>query len=305
MTNQAASTKLPRNKIRVSPFERIFSIANGLVLSLLAIACLYPMLYVAFASVSDSNRLLQHSGILLRPLNFNLDAYSRVFANPMILQGYLNTIKILVISVILSVLMTAIGAYALSRKNVMWNRFFNLIIAFTMFFSGGMIPFYLNLRELHLTGSHAGLILPFLISTYNLVILRTSFASIPESLFEAAYIDGAGHMRTLLQIVMPLSKAVLAVMVLYYGVSVWNGWFWASTILRDRSLYPLQVILREILLQQGTQDMTTGVGTGDTEAIAESIKYATIMVATIPILCIYPFIQKHFEKGVMIGAVKE
>ncbi len=291
--------------IKTSFADKIFTFLNYLLLSALAISCLYPIVYVAFASVSNSNLLMQHSGLLLKPLGFNLNAYERVFKNPMIAGGYANTLKILITQLVLSITMTSIGAYCLSRKNVMWNPLFNLLIAFTMFFSGGMIPFFLNMQQLHLTGNHWGLIIPFMISTYNLIIMRTSFSSIPDSLLEAAYMDGAGHMRTMFQIVMPLSKAVIAVMVLYYGVGVWNGWFWASIILRDRSMYPLQVILREILLQNLTQDMTVGSGTGDTEAIAESIKYATIMVATIPVLCIYPFIQKYFQKGVMIGGVKE
>lgn len=293
------------NTIKTTVGDRIFTAFNYIFLTALAITCAYPIIYVAFASVSNSNLLMQHSGLLYKPLGFNLNAYERVFKNPMILGGYMNTLKILVIHLILSIVMTSIGAYCLSRKNVMWNPLFNLLIAFTMFFSGGMIPFFLNMEQLNLTGSHWGLIIPFMISTYNLIIMRTSFASIPESLLEAAYMDGAGHVRTMFRIVMPLSKAVISVMVLYYGVGVWNGWFWASVILRDRSMYPLQVILREILLQNLTQDMTIGSGTGDTEAIAESIKYATIMVATIPILCVYPFIQKYFQKGVMIGGVKE
>ena len=180
-----------------------------------------------------------------------------------------------------------------------------MIIMFTMFFSGGMIPFYLNLKDLQLRDSLWGLILPFMISTYNLVILKTSFESIPESLIEAAQIDGAGHITILTQIVLPLSKAILAVMVLYYGVSIWNSWFWASAIIRTRELYPLQVILREILMQNDVTSMTTGVGTMDQESVAMTIKYATIIVATVPILCVYPFLQKHFTKGTIAGAVKE
>ena len=179
-----------------------------------------------------------------------------------------------------------------------------LLILFTMFFSGGMIPFYLTLKDMHMINSRWGLIVPFMISTYNMIILRTSFESIPDSLTEAAKIDGAGHMTILFRIILPLSKAIMAVMVLYYGVSIWNGWFWASTILRDRELYPLQVILREILISNDIQAMNGGAG-GDAEAIAQSIKYATIMVATVPILFVYPFLQKYFTSGVMIGAVKE
>lgn len=176
---------------------------------------------------------------------------------------------------------------------------------FTMFFSGGMIPFYLNLKELHMTNTLWGLIIPFMINTYNLVIMKTAFESIPDSLIEAAQIDGASHWKILFSIVLPLSKAIIAVMVLYYGVSTWNSWFWASAILRERQLYPLQVILREILLQNDVTSMSAGAAATDAESIAMSIKYATIMVATIPILCVYPFVQKYFTKGTMVGAVKE
>lgn len=179
-----------------------------------------------------------------------------------------------------------------------------LMIMFTMFFSGGTIPFYLTLRDLHMIDSRWGLIIPFMISTYNMIIMRTSFEAIPESLTEAARIDGAGHITILVKIILPLSKAILAVMVLYYGVSIWNGWFWATAILRDREKYPLQVVLREILISNDSQGMNAGA-VGDAEAIAQSIRYATIMVATVPILLVYPFLQKYFASGVMIGAVKE
>lgn len=233
------------------------------------------------------------------------DNYKKVFDNPMILKGYGNTMFILIVGVTLDIIMTSLGAYFLSRKQVMFKRIIMMLIIFTMFFSGGMIPFYLNMKDFHLTNSLWGLIVPFMVNTYNLVILRTSFDSIPESLIEAAKIDGAGHVTILTSIVLPLSKAILAVMVLYYGVGIWNAWFWASATIRTRELYPLQVILREILMQNDVSSMTTGVGMIDQEAVGMSIKYATIMVATIPILCVYPFLQRHFTKGTMVGAVKE
>ena len=292
-------------KIKRSRGERIFEVFNYILLSVIIIICLYPVWYVAMASVSDSNLLTQHSGLLFKPVGHSIEAYKKVFQNPMIGRGYLNTIFILVVGVFLDLVMTSLGAYFLSRRRVMFKKPIMLLIIFTMFFSGGMIPFYLNLKELHLTNSLWGLIIPFMISTYNLIILRTSFESIPESLIEAAQIDGAGHMKILIQIVLPLSKAILAVMVLYYGVSIWNSWFWASSIIRNREMYPLQVILREILMQNDTSSMTAGSSALDTEAIGMTIKYATIMVATIPILCVYPFVQKHFTKGTMVGAVKE
>lgn len=291
-------------KVKISRGERIFHVINYIVLTIIALICLYPMWFVAMASFSNSSRLMAHSGFLLKPLGFNLQAYMKVFENPMILKGYVNTLFILVAGVALDLVMTSLAAYFFSRKGVMFKKPLMLFVLFTMFFSGGMIPFYLNLKDLHLINSRWGLIIPFMINTYNMIILRTSFESIPDSLTEAARIDGAGHITILFKIILPLSKAIMAVMVLYYGVSIWNAWFWASAILRDRELYPLQVILREILISNDLQAMNGGAG-ADAEAIAQSIKYATIMVATVPILFVYPFLQKYFTKGVMIGAVKE
>ncbi len=292
-------------KIKRSKGEIVFSGFNYFILAFIMLICLYPVIYVAVASVSDSNLLTQHSGILLKPLGFSLDSYKKVFQNPMILKGYANTLFILIIGIFLDILMTSIGAYFLSRKGVLLKKPIMLLIIFTMFFSGGMIPFYLTLKDLHMTNTLWGLIIPFMVNTYNLIILRTSFESIPDSLVEAAEMDGAGHIRILFSIILPLSKAILAVMVLYYGVGIWNGWFWASTIIRKRELYPLQVILREILMQNDVGSMTAGVSAADQESVGMTIKYATIVVATVPILCIYPFLQKYFTKGVLIGAVKE
>jgi putative aldouronate transport system permease protein len=262
------------------------------------------MIYVLFASLSNNNLIMQHTGLLLSPKGFSITAYQRVFQNPMILLGYRNTLFVLVVGVALALLMTSIGAYFLSRKNVLFKKPIMLGVTFTMFFSGGLIPTYLNLLDLGLTNTLWGLILPGMISTFNMIIMRTSFMQIPESLTEAAVIDGAGHIRVLFNVILPLSKAIIAVMVLYYGIGIWNSWFWASVILRNRELLPLQVILREILLQNSVMDMTGGGGVGDQESIAMTIRYATIIVATVPVLCLYPFLQKHFAKGVMIGSVK-
>lgn len=291
-----------QNKIKTAAPEKCFHVFNYILMTAVGLLCLYPMWYVLMASFSDPNQIMMHSGGLLKPLGFSINAYLKVFKNPNIVSGYMNTLFILVVGVVFCLAMTSLGAYVLSRKNVMWKKTIMLFIMFTMFFSGGMIPFYLNLKSMHMTNSLWGLVVPFMINTYNMIILRTSFESIPESLIEAAQIDGASHIKILTSIVLPLSKASLAVMVLYYGVEKWNGWFWASCLIRDRALLPLQVILREILLSS-TQSMQSGGG--DTEAIGMTIRYATIIVATVPILCVYPFIQKYFAKGVMIGAVKE
>ena len=295
---------MKKNKVKKSAPVYIFQTFNYIFLAALVLLCLYPMWYCLMASISNPGAMMRHMGPLLLPKGFSLASYGKVFANPNIISGYKNTIFILVVGVILCLLMTSLGAYVLSRKDLLFRKPLMMIIMFTMFFTGGLIPTYLNLKELHLTNSLWGLIIPFLVNTFNLIILRTSFESIPDSLIEAAQIDGASHWKILISIVLPLSKATLAVMVLYYGVEKWNGWFWASALIRNRELLPLQVILREILLSS-TQSMQTGAGAGDTEAIGATIRYATNIVATVPILCVYPFVQKHFIKGVMVGAVKE
>jgi ABC-type sugar transport system, permease component len=300
-----ARTKTAIRAIKKSKSRITFEVFNYIFLVIVGLICLYPVYYVVMASLSNSNLLMQHTGLLFMPKGISFAAYDKVLKNPMILTGYGNTMFILIVGIVVDLIMTSLGAYFLSRKNVMWKKPIMMLITFTMFFSGGMIPFYLNLKGLNLTGTLWGLILPFMINTYNLIILRTSFEALPESLMEAARIDGAGHITILTKVVLPLSKAILAVMVLYYGVGIWNGWFWASTILRDRNMYPLQVILREILLQNSLASMTMGVDAGDQESVAATVKYATIVVATLPILCIYPFLQKYFTAGVMVGAVKE
>lgn len=281
----------------------LFDACNVGVMCLLIIVTAYPFLYVIVASLSNSDLLLSHNGLLFKPLGFQLDAYKMVLKNPNIVSGYRNTLLIVVGGTILNVFLTSLAAYALSRKSLMLGRPIMMAIVFTMFFSGGLIPTYLLVyNTLHLGNNLLALILPTAISTWNLIVLRTSFAAIPESLFESAKMDGAGEFTTLFRIVVPLSMPAIAVMVLFYGVGHWNSWFPAMIYLRDRELYPLQLIMREILLQNSTDSM---MGAGDNFSIGESIKYATIVVATVPILFVYPFLQKYFAKGVMVGAIKE
>ncbi len=284
--------------------RKCFVCFNAVFLTILSLICLYPMLYVLFASFSDSRELMAHSGLLLAPLKFNTNAYISVFKNPSILSGYRNTMFILVLGTVYSVTLTALGAYVLSRRNFLLRNFFMMAITFTMFFNGGLIPFYMVVKKVGLYNSLLSLIIPLAISTYNLIIMRTSFSAVPAELEEAARIDGASHWTILFKIYIPVSKAIIAVMVLYYGVGLWNGWFYSMIFIADRNKFPLQLILREILIQNDTSSVTGGVGMEDGFSVAESVKYAVIMVATVPILCIYPFVQKYFVKGVMIGAVK-
>ncbi|WP_282937208.1 carbohydrate ABC transporter permease [Paenibacillus sp. RC67] len=284
--------------------ERIFDWCIHIILLLLVIIALYPLLHVAFSSLSDANQIIAHRGILWKPLGFSVEAYKSVFENPDILKGYGNTLFIVVVGVIINLLVTSLGAYVLSRKNVMWNKVFIFVIVLTMFFNGGMIPLYLVVKNVGLMNSLWATIIPFAVNTFNLIIMRTAFMSVPDSLEESAKIDGANHFTILFKIIIPLSMPVIAVMILYYAVEKWNGWFWASLFLKDRELYPLQLILREILLANSTDSMASGAAAADRFQIGETIKYATIMVATVPILCVYPFVQKYFVKGVMVGALK-
>ncbi|MDQ0224458.1 putative aldouronate transport system permease protein [Metabacillus niabensis] len=284
--------------------ERLFDYVNILFLVSLSIITLYPLLYILFASVSDPTYVAQNRGIMLAPKDFTLEAYTLVFKNPMIVTSYLNTLFYVVIGTTLNIFLTSLGAYALSRKNVMWANLIMFMIVFTMFFEGGLIPSYLLVSELNMIDTRWALIFPTAVSAFNLIIMRTAFQGIPASLEESARIDGANDFTILFKIILPLSLPVVSVMILFYGVYHWNSWFPAMIYLQDRELFPVQLILREILIANDTSSMTSGVGTVDAIPIGETVKYATIVVATLPILCLYPFLQKYFVKGVMIGGIK-
>lgn len=280
----------------------LFDIVNLLLLLAVAFVTLYPFLYVVFASLSDPIALMSNSSLLFRPVGFSLGAYGKVFQNPSIYRGYFNTIFYVVVGTGVNILATCVAAYVLSRRQFMLRRFFTLMFIFTMYFSGGLIPSYLLVKDLGLINSRFALILPAAVSTFNLMIMITGFEGIPQSLEESARMDGAGDWTILFRIVMPLAKPTIMVILLYYAVGHWNSWFHAMIYLRDADKMPLQIFLRDILTRSQLGAMT---GQTDVEDVGQTIKYATIIVSTVPILCIYPFIQKHFVKGVMIGAVKE
>ena len=293
--------------VKKSIGERIFDVCNILFMLVLMFVMVVPLWHVLMASFSDSSEIIRASGsgVMLWPKGFNFDAYKMVAKNPNVFSGYKITIFVVIFGTALSLLVTSFGAYALSRKNVMWKSIINKMIIFTMLFSGGMIPTYIIINNVyHLGNNLLVLILPGLVSQYNLMVMRTSFEGIPESIVESAKVDGANDFTILFKIVYPTSMAIIVVMILFYGVNYWNAWFNAMLYIRERRLYPLQLILREILLQNSTNEMTTGITLSDKGNVAESIKYAVIIVSTLPILCLYPFIQKYFVTGVMIGAVK-
>lgn len=290
-------------KVKYTLGEQIFHVFVVIVTLLLSLAVIIPLMSIVFASFSDPFEVMKHSGIYWHPIKTSLYSYRMVLQDKSILTGYMNTIFVVVVGTSLNLVLTIISAYVLSRKGPRLIKFFTVLIVFTMYFQGGTIPTYIIVDKLHLVGSRWALILPGAVNTFNLVVLRTAMAGVPESLPESAMIDGAGHVTILTKIMVPVCKASIAVITLYYAVSHWNSWFPAMIYLRKKSMYPLQLILRTILVQ----DDTAAMSSGSMESLAlssDSVKYATIVVATLPILAIYPFLQKYFVKGVMVGAVK-
>ncbi len=294
------------NKKRLSIGDKTFNVFNASLMIILIVITLYPIWYIAVASLSQPSLLIKHRGLLFFPLGkINFDAYYAViFKDPMVLISYKNTFIYVISGTFISIVLTSLGAFGLSRKNVKLATPIMFLITFTMLFHGGLIPLFLLVNNINMDNTRWAVIIPNAISVYNLIIMRTSFKAIPDSLEESAKIDGANDFVVFIKIILPLSKAVMAVMILFYSVAIWNAWFWAMVFLRQRELFPLQLILREILITNSIENMTTGVASADTESVGISIQYATIIVSVLPILLVYPFAQKYFVKGVMIGAIK-
>ncbi len=273
---------------------------------LVAVITLYPLLYVVSASVSEPRGILDGQ-VWLYPVRFTLRAYERVFISDNIQTGYLNTIFYAVAGTAMNLIMTVAAAYPLSMKDMKGRSAVTVMITFTMFFSGGMIPIYLNVKALGLLNTRWSVLLPGLINATNMLIMRNYFLhSIPGELHEAAEIDGSSPINTLLRIVLPLSKSILIVITIYYFVGHWNSYFDAMLYITKREKWPLQVFLRQILLlsQMGDMAETMGVDDANTALIYASLKYAIIVVAALPLLIVYPMVQRFFEKGIMMGSIK-
>lgn len=284
----------------------IFDAINMFLLSIILIITVYPLIYTVSASLSDPMEIL-NARVWLLPKGFTLDAYKRVFSYDDIMVGYINTIKYTFVGVIVNIIMTIAGAYPLSIKSFYGKKAITLFLTFTMFFSGGLIPTYMIIKKLGLVNSFWVMILPVAVSMWNIIITRTFFQnSIPYELHEAAYIDGCSDIGILMKIVLPLSTPIIAVMVIFYGVGHWNAFFNALIYLSDRKRYPLQLVLREILIINQAQDVVVEDGQTMFEMVmmAEKIKYAVIVVSSLPVLLMYPMAQRFFVKGVMIGAIK-
>ncbi len=292
-------------KIKQNANDFIFDIFLNIMGAMIILVVLYPLIFVLSASFSDPDMVL-HGKVVLFPKGFTLEPYKMVFDNDKIWNGYLNTLFYTVAGTFINIVLTVAAAYPLSRKDMPGRRILTIVIIFTMYFNGGLIPTYLLVRDLGMNNTIWAILIPGAISTYNLIVARTFFeSSIPHEIYESAMLDGCSNIRMLTSIVLPLSSAILAVLVLYYGVAHWNSYFPALVYLRDEKLFPLQIILRDILLLGQTEQMgTNDVGMGEKIKMAEGIKYSVIVISSVPVLLLYPFAQKYFVKGVMIGAVK-
>jgi len=275
---------------------------NYVLLTLIGCAALYPFLYIVSASISPAE-LVVTGKVLLLPKSVTWESYERVLSEDGIWIAYANTIYYTLAGTLVSVAFTVLGAYPLSKARLMGRSFISFFIAFTMLFNAGIIPFYLNIRDLGLLDTRAAIIFAFAVSTWLVIMLRTFFQSIPVEMEEAAKIDGATDGEILWKVYLPLSAPALATISLFYAVSRWNGYFWAMVLLQDESKIPLQVLLQKLVVQMRPSE--TMIATSDAAVVSsETVIYATIIVSILPIVAVYPFIQKYFVKGVMIGSVK-
>ena len=297
-------TTVIRKKRRESRSDRIFYAVNLAILFLLAAIVVYPLYFIVIASISNADAVLG-GRVFLYPVDITLVGYSKIVERTDVWRGYLNTIIYTFLSTLLSLFVTILAGWALSRKTLPFRKFFMVFFIITMFFGGGLIPFYNVVSSLGLLDTIWAIILPSALSAWNLFMTKTFFeVGISESMVEAAEIDGAGQVRTFLSVVLPLSKTIMAVMALYYAVGQWNSYFNAMIFLQDEEMYPLQLVLREILIASET---TTG-GSGETileqYRLANQLKYVSVIVSSLPVIVLYPFVQKYCAQGVMIGSLK-
>ena len=291
-------TKKNRKPFKIGDFTMDFVIYALLII--LTVITLYPVWYVVVCSFATSTEVARQGSLMIWPRDIDFGAYKLVFEDKNIIRGLRNSLLIEVLALPINLTLTLMGGYFLACTNMLWKKPIVNFLILTMFINGGMIPSYLNIRDLGLYDTIWALIIPTAVNLSRCIIVKTSIEAIPDSLGEPAYLDGASDMQIIFRVVMPLIKATLAVMALYYGVGHWNAWFNASIYLEGNELMPLQNVLRSILIANKNDDMNPG----DFNAYAETIRYAAIVVSTAPIMCIYPFLQKYFAKGALIGAVK-
>lgn len=285
----------------------VFTVVNTIVMILVIVITLYPLLYVLSISLS-STEYVQANMITFYPKGFNTSAYKEVLRNQYFWGAYKNTVVYTAVGTAINIVLTCTLAFCLSRKELIWRKGITLFVVFTMFFGGGLIPNYILVNALGLYNTMWAIVLPGAINTYNMIIVRTYMQGIPDEIIESVRIDGGNDLQIFTKIIIPLSKPVIATISLFYAVAHWNAYFQPMIYLKDRVRYPLQVILREMIVDQNFQDMSLGelsmeIG-GGSPPTSEMLINASIIVSLIPILCVYPFIQKYFVKGVMIGSLK-
>lgn len=286
--------------------DRLFTFFTYAIAIIMVLIIIYPLWFIIIASFSDATQVANGS-VWLLPKEVKLDAYKELFNQPSIWTGYRNTIVYTILGTLVQMIVNVPAGYAMSRQEFFGKKFWTIYFTIPMFISGGLIPTYLTVRQFGLIDNPLVLIIPFSVSCYNIIVIRTFFKNnIPNTLWEAAQIDGCSSFRYFIQIVLPLSKAILAVVGLWAAVGIWNSWFDAMIYLTDEKYQPLQLVLRrllivnESLIQQGSGDLAAQL-----QSLSDKMKYAAIVVSTIPIMCLYPFLQKYFNQGVMVGSIKE
>jgi multiple sugar transport system permease protein/putative aldouronate transport system permease protein len=305
VTKITAVQVVPKRKIRETGLDLVFVILLYVILSLILISLLYPIIFVMSASISEPSAVMAGK-VVLFPVGFTLRAYQAILEYKQIWVGFSNSLFYTVAGTLVNLFVTILAGYALSRKDLVGRNFFMLLFAFTMLFNGGLVPTYLVVNQLGLVNTRWALIIPQALSVWNLIITITYFrSSIPIELLEAAQLDGCSDFQYLMRVVLPLSAPIVAVLTLFYAVGHWNEYFSALLYLNDQSLYPLQIMLRNILIQNRIDFTMVDVNAfAARQAMRELLKYALIVVASVPVLLIYPFVQRYFLKGIMIGAIK-
>jgi len=298
-----ARNKIEMRGIILNKINIVAAFFKVLFLIIIALVCIYPFYYVLTLSVSDYMQMINSNSVVLFPRKITFAAYKLILTKQNIFRSLLNSVFYAVTGTGLSVLITLLTAYPLSKKNFVGRRFFMFIITVTFLFGAGMVPLFLVVKSMHIDNTIWSVILPFLISPWNLILTRTFFENIPSSLSQSAYIDGANEIQVLYSIILPLSLPIIATISLYYAVGYWNSYFWPMVFLNDKKLYPIQILLRDIVIQGSMANERTSSSVSE-PVMSESIKGAVIIVATLPIITVYPFLQRYFLKGMMVGAIK-
>ena len=306
MTEKTAQLKIRRKRIGRSASSMVYDVVLSAVAVTIAAVCIYPVVHTIFASVSNPEFVRLHQGLILYPRGFSFNGYRMLFQNAALTRSMLNSLIYVFAGTALNMVLTVMGGYALSRREALLNKAFMKLIVFTMFFSGGLLPLYMLIGELRMIDTRWAVIVPAAVSQWNLILMRTAFIGVPEEMAESAKIDGANHFIIMLNIMLPLVMSTFAIVTLYYVIGHWNSWFSAMAFLRRRDLFPMQLVLREILVVNDSSQILNidFIKTEDKLNYEALIKYTSVVVTMLPMFIIFPFVQKSFTRGVMLGSLK-